>query len=89
MINNLNYTINTFNGPKALDYKLNPKDTKELGFDPKFYLKCIIKVYLLYVDDSEFLKTIVNDERSFSLEIFSKTEKILRKYNLLFGDEME
>ena len=88
MIHNLNYTINCLNGPKARE-TLKVKDMKDLGFDPKLYLTCIIRVYLGYINDKEFLQTIVNDERSFSIEILQKTEKLIKKYNMLTFDEMQ
>ena len=88
MIHNLNYTINCLNGPKARE-TLKVKDMKDLGFDPKLYLTCIIRVYLGYINDKEFLQTIVNDERSFSIKILLKTEMLIKKYNMLTFDEMQ
>ena len=75
------------NGPKSTELKI--EGMKDFGFEPKLYLTSIVKVYLDYINDEEFLKTIVNDERSFSVEIFKKTEKIIHRYKMLNFNDME
>ena len=60
-----------------------------MGFEPKLYLTSIVKVYIGYINDEKFLKTIVDDERSFSVKIFEKTEKILKRHSMLGYNEME
>ena len=66
------------NGPKSTELKI--EGMKDFGFEPKLYLTSIVKVYLDYINDEEFLKTIVNDERS---------EKIIHRYKMLNFNDME
>ena len=86
-IGNLNYSIQELNGPKARE--INIKNKKELGFDPKLIMQYIIQVYLNFENNQEFIKGVVHDERSFSMEIFERTKNILISKELMTDEEIK
>ena len=51
----------------------------EYGFDPKFILNSIIKIYIAFQEYKEFLIFIVSDERSFKIENFEYVIKMKDK----------
>jgi len=86
-ITNLNYTLQQLNGPNATSMKV--QNMKELNFDPKFLLRSIVQVYLNFKNQEEFVRCVANDERSFHIELFYKTMKIMDKYSILSYDDIE
>ena len=65
----------------------------DYGFDPKYLLISIVKIYTFFINYNEFLEFIVKDERSFKIENFEKVlnlkedEKIVEiipDYNSIF-----
>eukprot|EP01017_Pseudomicrothorax_dubius_P031121 TRINITY_DN3944_c0_g1_i1.p1 TRINITY_DN3944_c0_g1~~TRINITY_DN3944_c0_g1_i1.p1 ORF type:complete len:776 (-),score=180.37 TRINITY_DN3944_c0_g1_i1:183-2510(-) len=87
IVHNLNFSINKFNGKNAKDYKVACKE--EIGFDVRSYMRVIIQVYVNFVEFPEFIETIVSDERSFNLEIFQRTGKILEENNLVDQEDLK
>lgn len=81
VVNNLNYCLAELNGKNSMSLKV--KNMKELRFNPKFILKGVINVYLNLRKSEGFLKSVVEDERSFDIKLFEKTLKILVRENLL------
>ena len=87
LVNNMNYTIEALNGKNSL--ALKTKNMKNLNFDPKFILKCIVHLYLNLSKSQIFLNSMIKDERSFNQNTFGKTLKILIRENLLDPEEIE
>ncbi len=61
---------------------INPKvkDMKSLRFDPQFILKNIVYLYINYSKYDIFLKTVIQDTRSFKPKLLERTYFILEKY---------
>jgi len=87
LIANLNYSLHELNGPRSKE--LNIKNKKELKFDPKFIMQCIIKVYLNFANYEEFIIAVCKDERSFSVEIFERTRDILSSKELIAEEDIK
>ena len=85
-ISNLNYSIQELNGSRAEE--INIKNKKELGFDPTLIMQYIIQVYLNFQNNDEFIKGVIYDERSFSIEILEKTKNILISKELMSETEI-
>jgi hypothetical protein len=60
----------------------------DYGFDPKYLLVSLVKIYTYFYNYPEFLEFIVKDQRSFKIENFEKViilkenEKIYLDYNV-------
>jgi hypothetical protein len=44
----------------------------DYGFDPKYLLISLVKIYTFFLNYNEFLEFIVKDERSYKIENFEK-----------------
>lgn len=73
----LNYMLNSLNGKKSLDLKV--KNMEAFNFKPMELLADIIKCYNHLSQDEGFLRGVVTDARSFSIELMEKTVRILNK----------
>ncbi len=81
----LNYSLQQITGRNA--NKIKMKKMRELQFDPKNILEDITHVYLQFKYNNDFLTLVVNDERSFDIEITKKLLKTIKKYTLLTEQE--
>ncbi|KAL4502426.1 hypothetical protein ABPG72_012013 [Tetrahymena utriculariae] len=63
--------------------QLNDQAQKELGFDLKTVVLCIVKLYIQYSQYDKFIQTIVEDERIFDIEAFKKSVSKLQTLNIL------
>ncbi|EAR89515.2 ubiquitin elongating factor core protein (macronuclear) [Tetrahymena thermophila SB210] len=63
--------------------QLNEKAQKELGFDLKTVVLCIVKLYIQYSQYDKFVQTLVEDERIFDIEAFKKSVSKLQTLNIL------
>ena len=66
---------------------LKVHNAEKYGWDPKRMLGTIVDIYF-HLDSPEFAKTLANDERSFSKELFDMTIKRLDKAGIKTVDEM-
>jgi ubiquitin conjugation factor E4 B len=74
LANLLNYSLDVFTSKRGL--KLQIKNMKDYGFDPKFILISLVSTYLAFLDYPEFVELIVKDERSYKIENFEKVKSI-------------
>lgn len=81
----LNYMLNSLNGKKSLDLKVKNMDA--YNFKPLELLADIIKCYNHLAGDEGFLKGVVNDARSFTMELMEKTVGILNKRLVVSQEE--
>ncbi|KAL4470333.1 hypothetical protein ABPG74_011944 [Tetrahymena malaccensis] len=63
--------------------QLTEQAQKELGFDLKTVVLCIVKLYIQYSQYEKFIQTIVEDERIFDIETFKKSVSKLQTLNIL------
>ena len=83
----LNGFLQRLCGEKALTLKV--ENSQSLNFDPKALLKGAISIYTNLSKHNVFIKCILNDERSFSISLFEKTEKILKKKLVVSLNDLE
>ena len=83
----LNSFLQKLNGPNCL--KLKVGNPEKLKFEPAELLGKLVRIYTNIARNQEFVGCIASDERSFSLETFEKTERILRKKHFVNLDERE
>ena len=81
----LNYMLNSLNGSKSLDLKV--KNPESYNFKPVELLADIIRCYVHLADDKGFLKGVVNDTRSYSMNLMEKTIRILNKRMVVNQEE--
>ncbi|XP_047740861.1 ubiquitin conjugation factor E4 B isoform X3 [Hyalella azteca] len=81
----LDYNLTQLAGQKCRDLKV--RNPEKYGWDPKKMLGLIVDVYL-HLDSPEFARTLANDERSFSKDLFELTLKRLDKAGIKTVDEM-
>lgn len=74
LANLLNYSLDVFTSKRGL--KLQIKNMKEYGFDPKFILISLVSTYVAFLDYQDFIELIVKDERSYKIENFEKVKSI-------------
>jgi len=87
-IDNLNHSLQSLNGKKAAsDIKVH--NMVELKFDPKLLLKNIVQIYMNFSDNEDFMRGVVNDERSFDMELFHETSRLLKKYTIFDPEDMQ
>eukprot|EP00027_Filamoeba_sp_ATCC50430_P013678 CAMPEP_0168577114 /NCGR_PEP_ID=MMETSP0413-20121227/20610_1 /TAXON_ID=136452 /ORGANISM="Filamoeba nolandi, Strain NC-AS-23-1" /LENGTH=281 /DNA_ID=CAMNT_0008610839 /DNA_START=167 /DNA_END=1012 /DNA_ORIENTATION=+ len=77
----INYFVFHLAGPKSLELKV--KDPQRFHFDPRFLLGKLVEIYLHFCDDDNFMNAVVQDARSFKLEVLHKVSSVLRRSNLL------
>jgi len=87
-IANLNNSLQSLNGRKATS-TIKVHNYAELRFDPKFLLKNIVQTYLNFSEKEEFIRGVVNDERSFEIELFHETARLLKKYSICDQEDIE
>jgi hypothetical protein len=85
LITNLNYTINELNGPGSKN--INVKNKKDVGFDPRTIMECVMQVYLNFEGYQEFIEEVARDSRSFSVEVFEKTRDILLNKQMITEED--
>ena len=67
---------------------LKVRNAEKYGWDPKKMLGQIVDIYL-HLDSQEFARTLANDERSFSKDLFEMTVKRLDRAGIKSVDEMK
>eukprot|EP01122_Echinamoeba_exundans_P013130 TRINITY_DN5679_c0_g1_i1.p1 TRINITY_DN5679_c0_g1~~TRINITY_DN5679_c0_g1_i1.p1 ORF type:complete len:1180 (+),score=276.71 TRINITY_DN5679_c0_g1_i1:327-3866(+) len=79
----LNYFYSQLAGPQTLELKV--RHPQRYGFEPKWLLKKIARIYLYFFKaaPTEFTRAVVHEERSFSTEVFNKAGTILEREGLL------
>jgi ubiquitin conjugation factor E4 B len=79
----LNYFYSQLAGSQSLELKV--KNPLRYGFEPRWLLKKIARIYLYFFQaaPTEFTRAVVHEERSFSIEVFNKAGLILEKEGLL------
>lgn len=77
----LNYNLVALVGPKCGE--LVVKNPQEYGWNPRDLLSRIAQVYLNLRKHEEFLRALVRDGRSFSVDLFRRAGSILRKRSLV------
>lgn len=81
----LNFNLTQLAGQKCRDLKV--LNAEKYGWDPKKMLGQIVDIYL-HLDSDEFARTLANDERSFSKDLFELTVRRLDKAGIKTVDEM-
>jgi len=87
LVVSLNYTVQQLSGRNH--NKIKMKAMRILHFDPKNIIESVAQTYLQFKDSEEFLQTVVNDERSFDIELFGKILKTLKKHSLTPSEDLE
>ncbi len=77
----LNYMIYHLVGPKSLELKV--KDPKRFHFNPRVLLTKLVEIYLNFRKEEEFVRAVVNDVRSFKLEVFHRAANVIKREMLL------
>lgn len=93
----LDYNLEAMVGPKASNLKVS--DPLKYDFSPKEMLQSLCQIYFYLSKESEFVKAVSRDGRSFNVNWFHKAEKILSSRTLTdpriirklveFGEEAE
>jgi ubiquitin conjugation factor E4 B len=66
----LNKFLSDLVGPKCLSIKV--EDPLSLSFNPRELLRELITVYIHLGEREEFLRAVVEDSRSFSMDLFER-----------------
>jgi ubiquitin conjugation factor E4 B len=61
---------------------------KEYGFDPKFILVSLVKVYVAFADYKEFFIYVVKDQRSYRIENFEKVVALKEDNKIILDYEV-
>uniref|UniRef100_A0A6A7FU80 Ubiquitin conjugation factor E4 B n=2 Tax=Hirondellea gigas TaxID=1518452 RepID=A0A6A7FU80_9CRUS len=81
----INFNLTQLAGQKCRDLKV--RNPEKYGWEPKKMLGQIVDIYL-HLDSPQFARTLANDERSFSKDLFELTIKRLDKAGIKTLDEM-
>lgn len=76
MVAMLNYILDKLVGPKNKELKV--KNASKYHFDPKSLVSGIISIYLHLGREECFCEALPRDGRSFSMDLFSQTLRVLR-----------
>jgi len=82
----INYYINKLNGPRVSALKV--KDPKKFGFRPKLLLRELVRIFLVFSEDLEFLKATAGDARSYDPAVFAKAASNLEKREIVSVAEL-
>ncbi|PRT57087.1 E4 ubiquitin-protein ligase UFD2 [Wickerhamiella sorbophila] len=77
----LNYNLVALVGPKCRE--LVVKTPQEYGWNPRDLLARIAQVYLNLRQSDDFVRALVRDGRSFSIDLFQRASSILKKRSLV------
>ena len=83
----LNYNLDALAGPKCSN--LNVKNMEKYRFQPKELLSDIITVYLNLSDQTEFVRAVASEGRSYKKSIFERAAWIATKRGLKSSTEVE
>jgi ubiquitin conjugation factor E4 B len=64
------------------------KNPEKYNFNPKWLLKKIVTIYLHFSRETEFLRAVARDVRSYSHDVFIKTARILQRERLVNEDTL-
>uniref|UniRef100_A0A6T6AM48 Ubiquitin conjugation factor E4 B n=1 Tax=Compsopogon caeruleus TaxID=31354 RepID=A0A6T6AM48_9RHOD len=91
MISRIAEMLNNFllkmTGPKC--QQLSVRDREKYHWEPRQLLSMISGIYTHFVEETEFAKCIARDGRSYSRDLFSRAERIVRKRGLLANAEAD
>jgi ubiquitin conjugation factor E4 B len=73
----LNYYLYMLNGEKCKNLII--KNPEKYQWNPKILLSEIVNIYCNFKDYENFYISLVNDERSYNIDIFNKTIQNLKK----------
>eukprot|EP00096_Caligus_rogercresseyi_P011228 TRINITY_DN4351_c0_g1_i1.p1 TRINITY_DN4351_c0_g1~~TRINITY_DN4351_c0_g1_i1.p1 ORF type:complete len:1058 (-),score=361.53 TRINITY_DN4351_c0_g1_i1:325-3498(-) len=80
----LNYNLKQLCGNKCKNLKV--KQPEKYNWDPRWLLRNLIDIYL-HLDSDGFAAALANDQRSFSLEVFS--DAVTRMKTTLFSSSLD
>ena len=83
----LDYNLDILTGPRSKDLLVEGKD--KYRFNPKQLLSDILAVFINLSAESEFVKAVASDERSYKKEIFEKAAGIALNKALKSSEEVE
>ena len=83
----LDYNLDALVGPRCQNLKV--KDREKYRFDPRKLLSDILQIYLNLSGQSEFVRAVANDGRSYRKELFERAAGIARHRVLKTDDEIE
>jgi ubiquitin conjugation factor E4 B len=61
---------------------------KDYGFDPRFILGSLVKVYVAFADYKEFLECVVKDQRSYRIDNFEKVVMLKEDSKIIIDYEV-
>jgi ubiquitin conjugation factor E4 B len=67
---------------------LRVADPEKFGFKPKRLLAGIAQIYLNLAQDSDFIRAVANDGRSYSKDLFEKFARILKNRAIMTDAEV-
>lgn len=83
----LDYNLEALAGPRCQNLKV--KEREKYRFDPRALLSDILDIYLNLAEQSEFVRAVANDGRSYKKELFEQAAGIARRRVLKTDDEIE
>lgn len=83
----LDYNLDILTGPRSKDLHVEGKD--KYRFNPKQLLSDILSVFINLSAESEFVRAVASDERSYKKEVFEKAAGIALNRSLKSPEEVE
>ena len=83
----LDYNLHALVGPKYRELKV--REPEKLKFNPRALLSDILQVFLNLSDQSDFVKAVAGDGRSYSKELFEKAAEVALLRNLKTETEIQ
>lgn len=83
----LDFNLALMTGPRSAELNVEGKD--KFRFDPKKLLSDILDVFLNLSGESDFVRAVAVDDRSYSLSLFQRAAGIAKKRSLKTDDEIE
>ena len=68
--------------------ELRVSDPQKFGFEPKRLLAAIAQIYLNLSQESDFIRAVANDGRSYSRELFERFARVLKNRGIMTDSEV-